>query len=594
MRPVAPHTHTPSLPWQAFEITAIAKRTLLEVKLLKHFHKHENIITLLNIIRPPKPPEPFNDVYVVMDLLESDLHRIIHSKQQLSEDHWRVFMYQLCCGLKYIHSANVLHRDIKPSNLLVTSQCHLKICDFGMARGLATTPDEHSGFMTAYVATRWYRAPEVMLSFREYTKAIDVWSVGCIFAEMLGRKYVFAGTNYVNQLNLILNLLGTPSDDMIDQIGSVKAQQYLRSLKKKAAIPLSRLYPHATPAAIDFLERMLLFNPNKRMSMDEALKHPFLAKHHKPAEEPTSAPFDFEFGRQKLNTQSELKRAILQEIESYHGPAAGPMLIRHGVAGHGSAGSPVQGQPQQYQQQKQPPPPQQQQQQQQQQPMSRLQQMSQQSQQQISQQQQAHAAHQAQINASMGMLPPTASVGSSSGGGATAFPPTQHNDDQASRKRARPNPLPLGGGVSGGMGFAPMAGGAPPLQGGASHQLQQHQQLQPQVHQFVPPTPQANTAITPTHHSAIHAQMGALPVDGLDTPALDSLFAGFEGTQGVISPPMTSASAIAAISNELQDFGDDANWMGQIDQTWLAPDSALHTELQSDLEKGSANIFNFE
>ncbi|KFU83409.1 Mitogen-activated protein kinase 7, partial [Chaetura pelagica] len=128
----------------------------------------------------------------VLDLMESDLHQIIHSGQPLTLEHVRYFLYQLLRGLKYIHSANVLHRDLKPSNLLVNENCELKIGDFGMARGVGP-PDPHQSkpFLTEYVATRWYRAPELLLSLHRYSRAIDIWSVGCIFAEMLGRRQLF-------------------------------------------------------------------------------------------------------------------------------------------------------------------------------------------------------------------------------------------------------------------------------------------------------------------------------------------------------------------------------------------------------------------
>ena len=135
-------------------------------------------------------------------IFEADLHQIIRSEQPLSDAHYQYFIYQICRGLKYIHSANVLHRDLKPGNLLVNADCELKICDFGLARGLTDAQD--AGFMTGtflftcsyfleYVATRWYRAPEIMLAFRNYTKAIDMWSVGCILAELLGGKPLFKG-----------------------------------------------------------------------------------------------------------------------------------------------------------------------------------------------------------------------------------------------------------------------------------------------------------------------------------------------------------------------------------------------------------------
>lgn len=302
---------------KAFDIVTIAKRTLLEIKLLRHFHKHDNIIAIENILQPPPAPSPFNDVYVVMELLESDLHKIIYSKQDLTEEHVRYFLYQILRGLKFIHSANVLHRDIKPGNLLLTSTCDLKICDFGMARGIACSPAEHAGFMTAYVATRWYRAPEVMLSFRQYTFAIDVWSVACIFAEMLGRKHLFPGTNYVDQLNLILRYLGIPNEDCINKIGSQKAQKYLRALKPISPPPLNQVFPRANPLALDLLSKMMKFDPNERISVTEALAHPFLAQYHDPDDEPTCEAFKFDFEGNNTMDSAELKSRIIDEIRSY-------------------------------------------------------------------------------------------------------------------------------------------------------------------------------------------------------------------------------------------------------------------------------------
>lgn len=125
------------------------------------------------------------------ELMETDMHRVIRT-QDLSDDHCQYFIYQTLRALKAMHSANVLHRDLKPSNLLLNANCDLKVCDFGLARS-AASQDDNSGFMTEYVATRWYRAPEIMLTFKEYTKAIDVWSVGCILAEMLSGKPLFPG-----------------------------------------------------------------------------------------------------------------------------------------------------------------------------------------------------------------------------------------------------------------------------------------------------------------------------------------------------------------------------------------------------------------
>ncbi|XP_077676617.1 mitogen-activated protein kinase 7 [Eretmochelys imbricata] len=301
----------------AFDVVMNAKRTLRELKILKHF-KHDNIIAIKDILKPAVPYDDFKSVYVVLDLMESDLHQIIHSSQPLTLEHVRYFLYQLLRGLKYIHSANVIHRDLKPSNLLINENCELKIGDFGMARGLCTKPDEYKYFMTEYVATRWYRAPELMLSLHEYTQAIDMWSVGCIFAEMLGRKQLFPGKNYIHQLQLIMTVLGTPSAKVIHAIGADRVRAYIQSLPSRQPVPWENLYQQADRSALALLAKMLHFDPRERIAVAEALKHPFVAKYHDPDDEPDCVPaFDFDFDKQVL-TKERIKEAIVAEIRDFH------------------------------------------------------------------------------------------------------------------------------------------------------------------------------------------------------------------------------------------------------------------------------------
>ena len=190
---------------RAFHDEVDAKRILREIKLLKHF-RHENIVGITDMMPPlARNVEDFHDVYICNELMETDLHRIIYSKQPLTIDHAQYFLYQILRALKYIHSANVLHRDLKPSNLLVNSNCDLKVCDFGLARGVLSDEEmigkpRNALLLTEYVVTRWYRAPEIMLACHEYAKPVDVWSVGCIFAELLGRKPYFPGDDYIDQV----------------------------------------------------------------------------------------------------------------------------------------------------------------------------------------------------------------------------------------------------------------------------------------------------------------------------------------------------------------------------------------------------------
>ncbi|XP_064904175.1 mitogen-activated protein kinase 7 isoform X1 [Columba livia] len=283
--------------------------------------------------------------YVVLDLMESDLHQIIHSSQPLSLEHVRYFLYQLLRGLKYIHSANVLHRDLKPSNLLVNENCELKIGDFGMARGLGGDPRHAKAFLTEYVATRWYRAPELLLSLHRYTRAIDMWSVGCIFAEMLGRRQLFPGRNYVHQLQLIMAVLGTPPAAVMAAIGAERVRAYVKSLPPRPPVPWESLFGDAEPAALALLGRMLRFDPRERVGVAEALGHPFLAKYHDPEDEPECVPaFDFAFDRRAL-TKEEIKAAIVAEIEDFHARRDGirgalaPAQRAHNVAAGRAGGA---------------------------------------------------------------------------------------------------------------------------------------------------------------------------------------------------------------------------------------------------------------
>lgn len=295
----------------AFDNVVDAKRTLREIKLLKHL-QHENVIQIKDII-PPASRANFKDVYVVYELMDTDLHQIIRSPQPLSDDHSQYFLYQVLRGLKYIHSANILHRDLKPSNLLVNANCDLKICDFGLAR----TSNEKE-FMTEYVVTRWYRAPELLLSCSEYTSAIDVWSVGCIFAELLGRKPLFPGKDYVHQLNLITNTIGSPSDEELHFITSDKAKRYIRSLPKNERVDFSRVWKGANKSAVDLIDKMLVFDPTRRITVEKALEHPYLASLHDPSDEPTChKPFEFAFDADHL-TADGVRDLICGDMSTFH------------------------------------------------------------------------------------------------------------------------------------------------------------------------------------------------------------------------------------------------------------------------------------
>ncbi|PHT57684.1 Mitogen-activated protein kinase 4 [Capsicum baccatum] len=295
----------------AFDNRIDAKRTLREIKLLRHMD-HENIIAIKDLIRPPKK-EAFNDVYIVYELMDTDLHQIIRSEQPLTNDHCQYFMYQLLRGLKYVHSANVLHRDLKPSNLFLNANCDLKIGDFGLARTTSETD-----FMTEYVVTRWYRAPELLLNCSEYTGAIDVWSVGCILGEIMTREPLFPGKDYVQQLRLITELLGSPDDASLQFLRSDNARRYVRQLPQYPKQQFTARFPSMSPLAVDLLEKMLVFDPTRRITVDEALRHPFLSSLHDLNDEPICPrPFSFDFEEPSI-TEEKIKELIWRESVKFY------------------------------------------------------------------------------------------------------------------------------------------------------------------------------------------------------------------------------------------------------------------------------------
>ncbi|XP_059276261.1 mitogen-activated protein kinase homolog MMK2-like [Lycium ferocissimum] len=295
----------------AFDNRIDAKRTLREIKLLRHMD-HENIIAIKDLIRPPTK-EAFNDVYIVYELMDTDLHQIIRSEQPLTNDHCQYFMYQLLRGLKYVHSANVLHRDLKPSNLFLNANCDLKIGDFGLARTTSETD-----FMTEYVVTRWYRAPELLLNCSEYTAAIDVWSVGCILGEIMTREPLFPGKDYVHQLRLITELLGSPDDASLQFLRSDNARRYVRQLPQHPKQQFSARFPSMSPSAVDLLEKMLVFDPTRRITVDEALCHPFLSSLHDVNDEPICPrPFSFDFEEPSI-TEEKIKELIYRESVKFY------------------------------------------------------------------------------------------------------------------------------------------------------------------------------------------------------------------------------------------------------------------------------------
>ncbi len=293
-----------------------AKRILREIKLLRHLNTHENVISILDLMSVPPNSDQFDDIYIVTNLMESDLERIIRSKQVLTNQHLQYFLFQILRGLKYIHSANILHRDLKPSNLLVNANCDLALCDFGLARGF-----ENAGvdLLTGYVVTRWYRAPELLLDCANYGKPVDVWSVGCIFAELILHEPFFRGDNPQHQLEIILSKLGCPPREKLSFITHRDALNSLLRFEGRRPVPFHAHFPPNTnPVGLDLLLKMLTFNPDDRITVEEALAHPYLKDFHGHMSEPVARSlFDFHFERSPDGHDLDLPEATVSSICLY-------------------------------------------------------------------------------------------------------------------------------------------------------------------------------------------------------------------------------------------------------------------------------------
>lgn len=199
--------------------------------------------------------------------MDTDLHAVIRANI-LEDIHKQYIIYQVLKCLKFMHSANLLHRDLKPSNLLLNSECHVKVADFGLARSLDTKEPDQTPILTDYVATRWYRAPEILLGSNKYTKGVDMWSLGCILAELLLGKPVFPGTSTLNQLDRVMEVIGRPTIDDIDSIDCPLAQTMLESLPPTKPKRLRDIFPTASDDSLDLLKSLLHFNPLKRLTAE--------------------------------------------------------------------------------------------------------------------------------------------------------------------------------------------------------------------------------------------------------------------------------------------------------------------------------------
>uniref|UniRef100_H2YYZ9 Mitogen-activated protein kinase 15 n=1 Tax=Ciona savignyi TaxID=51511 RepID=H2YYZ9_CIOSA len=269
--------------FDAFRNCTDAQRTFREIMFLQEFGDHPNVIKLLNVMKADND----RDIYLVFEFMDTDLHAVIKKGNILKDIHKRYIMYQLLKATMYMHSGNVIHRDHKlPTallNILLDSDCFVKICDFGLARNRNNQGGNPA--LTEYVATRWYRAPEILLASPRYGVGVDMWSVGCILGELLMGKPLFPGSSTLNQIERIMSAIPRPSKSDVDSIHSEYGHSILDRASMRPRKTLRDLIPNAPEDAMDLMENLLVFNPEKRLSAKECLSHPYVAKFHSSREE---------------------------------------------------------------------------------------------------------------------------------------------------------------------------------------------------------------------------------------------------------------------------------------------------------------------
>jgi len=295
-----------------------AKRILRELKIWMWFNHHD-ICTMLDVIPIlHRDIFSFEDIYIVLERMDTDLSQALKFCK-LKKAHRQAIVYQLLRSLKYIHSANIIHRDLKPQNVLIKALgCNTKITDFGCSRPLGLEHSQ-SDVLTEYVVTRWYRSPEIYLCSHKYGKSCDLWSLGCIIAEMYrnGRPLFRGPKCHKRQLRLVFSIVGKPKK--LDWIQNPRALKFMKSLQDYDPVPLDVLCPGICKEGADLLSRLLKPNPKERISLEEALAHPFVSKFRDPSTEPACQPFDTAYEKDpRVKSKRGLRMMLYETINAWH------------------------------------------------------------------------------------------------------------------------------------------------------------------------------------------------------------------------------------------------------------------------------------
>jgi len=301
---------------------------LREIQALRRLSPHEHIITLEEVLYD----QPTGRLALVFELMDANLYELIKGRRHyLNPQLIKSYVWQLMKSLDHMHRKGIFHRDIKPENILIESSTEfgkgLKLADFGSCRGICSKQP-----YTEYISTRWYRAPECLLTDGYYGPEMDLWGAGCVMFEITSLYPLFPGSNEVDQINRIHKVLGTPSQDLIQKLKSRGASHISFDFPLDKGIGIAQLIPHAQPDAIDLMTKLLKYDASERITARETLRHPYFrdireAESKKQNTVPSDATVATNRTGQIQQQQQQQQKQISQQVPPQPGQQKKPIEI---------------------------------------------------------------------------------------------------------------------------------------------------------------------------------------------------------------------------------------------------------------------------